>query len=699
MSAQNNPNLTQSHNARRVKFALNVVIAVVAALLLTVLANWIAYRQFVRFDLTATRQYSLSQQTQQLLAGIKEPHKIVTLLPPGSLPEIDRTRDLVDEYARYGKGKITVEHLEAGRGVSKLEAFYITLRERFAKPLKEIDGAVSAGRSLSKKLRDQSKDQVRLATELGKLPALGEGDAKTLINSVAQALSRWSQQLETLETQIDKANKDPLPDYAVMRDTLRQTLRDLDDKVYAVAVNRLERIAQATDTPAPVKEQTLALVELLKASRRDAAPVLDALRDAVVPEDYEKVRGQLDRSANAVVVLGPAKIQVLSLEQMFRETAEAAAVAAGAPKPELQFLGEELITGALLTMTLENPPMIVFVTTGRRPALGQQGEYQQVAQRLTNMNFKVEEWNPAGRPGPMGQPVPGGPPPEPKPGQKAVWIVPPGEPANPMMGAPDMRAPAIEKVRERLAAGDSLLLMPVFNPMSMFSGAPDPTASLLEGLGISAQTDRIVMREETLPRGQTRATRQLTVSRWPTDNPITKVLGGAQAIFVLSSPLVLGEAKDKDVKTWPLAEITGKGLWAERNNAMQEERAKRDPATAGEKFLIAAAAEKKGGSRVVVVADPAWASDQIVSYGLFGQGTAELSGAVFPGNAELFVNSIYWLSGMEQYIAASARTQDIRRVRSIDPDRREMLLYALLLGMPAAAFFAGGVVWFIRRRA
>jgi hypothetical protein len=207
------------------------------------------------------------------------------------------------------------------------------------------------------------------------------------------------------------------------------------------------------------------------------------------------------------------------------------------------------------------------------------------------------------------------------------------------------------------------------------------------------------MREETLPRGQTRATRQLTVSRWPTDNPITKVLGGAQAIFVLSSPLVLGEAKDKDVKTWPLAEITGKGLWAERNNAMQEERAKRDPATAGEKFLIAAAAEKKGGSRVVVVTDPAWASDQIVSYGLFGQGTAELSGAVFPGNAELFVNSIYWLSGMEQYIAASARTQDIRRVRSIDPDRREMLLYALLLGMPAAAFFAGGVVWFIRRRA
>lgn len=699
MSAQTRPNQTQSHNTRRVKYVLNVAIAVPVAILLTILANWIAYRQFVRFDLTATRQYSLSQQTQQLLAGIKEPHKIVTLLPPGSLPEIDRTRDLVDEYARYGKGKITVEHLEAGRGVTRLEAFYVALRERFAKPLKEIDSAVSAGRSLSKKMREQMKEQVKLATDLSNLAALGDGDAKTLVTAIAKTLSTYSQQLETLDTQIDKANKDPLPDYAAIRDTLRQTLRDIDDKIFAVAVNRLERIAQATDTPAPVKEQTLALVDLLKISRRDAAPVLEALRDAVVPEDYEKVRGQLDRSANAVVVLGPSKIQVLSLEQMFREGNAEAAAAANAPKPELQFLGEELITGALLTMTLENPPLIVFVSTGRRPALGPQGEYQQVAQRLLNMNFKVEEWNPAGRPGPMGQPVPGGPPPEPKPGQRAVWIVPPGEPANPMMGGPDMRGLAIEKVRERLAAGDSILLMPSFNPMAMFSGAPDATASLLEGLGISAQTDRVVMREETLSRGQTRATKQLTVSRWPNDNPVTKVLGGAQAIFVAASPLVLGESKEKDVKTWPLAEITGKGLWAERNNAMQEERAKRDPATVGDKFLIAAAAEKKSGARVVVVADPAWASDQIVSYGLAGPGSAELFGALFPANAELFVNSVYWLSGMEQFIAASARTQDIRRVGDIEPDRLRLLRNAVLTALPAAAFLAGIGVWLVRRRA
>jgi hypothetical protein len=180
---------------------------------------------------------------------------------------------------------------------------------------------------------------------------------------------------------------------------------------------------------------------------------------------------------------------------------------------------------------------------------------------------------------------------------------------------------------------------------------------------------------------------------------VTKVLGGAQAIFVAASPLVLGESKEKDVKTWPLAEITGKGLWAERNNAMQEERAKRDPATVGDKFLIAAAAEKKSGARVVVVADPAWASDQIVSYGLAGPGSAELFGALFPANAELFVNSVYWLSGMEQFIAASARTQDIRRVGDIEPDRLRLLRNAVLTALPAAAFLAGIGVWLVRRRA
>ena len=53
---------TNSQSMRRIKFGLNVLIAVIVATALVVLCNVIAYRQFVRFDFTATRQYSVTRR-------------------------------------------------------------------------------------------------------------------------------------------------------------------------------------------------------------------------------------------------------------------------------------------------------------------------------------------------------------------------------------------------------------------------------------------------------------------------------------------------------------------------------------------------------------------------------------------------------------------------------------------------------------
>lgn len=697
MPSQSTAPRYETQNARRVKYGLNTAVAVIAAVALVVLMNWIAYRQFVRFDLTATRQYSLSEQTRQLLKNLPKPHTIVTLLPPGTSAAIEQARDLTDEYARYGKGNLTVEHLEIGRSITQTESFYKSITDRYDAQLKPVAAAVETGQKTLKSLREQSKQQTTLLASLIQSGTMEEGELKQTVGAVVQALKRLDSQTEQVQDTLDKSLRSPLPDYGAAKETLGSLVREIDEKIYAIALNRFEKAAQSASTSNQARETLLQVTDSLKLTRRELGSAKEAISSATVSEDYDKLRGQLDRaSAGAVVILGSSKIQVLPLEQMFRE-ATAEQQQAGNQRAELQFLGEELISGALLAMNLENPPLVVFVSTGRRPALGPQGEYGAVAQRLRNMNLTVEEWNPMGRPGPMGQPMPGGPPPQPKPGQKAVWVLLPGEPANPMMGMMNSTGPAVEKIQERLAAGDAALVMPVWSPMGALGGPADPLIALLEPYRITPQLDRVVLREDTGPRGVVRANNQMSVNRWPDSFAVSKTLGNMSAIFLQTSPMTLGESKGDDVKVWPLVEITGKNLWAERNLGMNQN-PKRDPTTAAEKFIIGAAAEKKGGGRIIAVSDPAWATDQLISYGLLGQGTAELTGAAFPGNAELFVNSIYWLSGMEQYLAAGARSQDIRRIEPIDPYRLYATKWGLPTGMVLAIFGTGIGVWLIRRR-
>jgi hypothetical protein len=112
---------------------------------------------------------------------------------------------------------------------------------------------------------------------------------------------------------------------------------------------------------------------------------------------------------------------------------------------------------------------------------------------------------------------------------------------------------------------------------------------------------------------------------------------------------------------------------------------------------VAVAAEK-GKQRIAVFADPVWATDQIVNYGMLGPGTASMVGAMFPANAELFVNSVFWLSNMDEMIAASARSQDIRRIGEITPTQMMGIRWGVLAGIPLA-IFAIGIGVGIKRRA
>ena len=702
--ANSKPQHTQG--ARRIKYGLNVSVAVVAAAALAVLLNWIAYREYVRIDMTASRRYSLSEQTEKLLGRLDKDYELVTLFR-ASNEHLERISDLVEEYARYN-GRIEARHINPTIDVAERNAFYERLLKRYEDQIEPIESAVRQGRDV---LTTVMGDLPKLNRELSGVadhPDLNDQQIQQTSATVVRAFDQFENQLKTMNESLDKALGRELPNYNSAQSSIKSVLTQIDQNLLSPAIVQFQSGADRQGVPPAVQDTLLRVAERMQQQQTKIKQAIETLNNAETPSRYNVVRGSLT-SQQSLVVMSPTRVQVIPASSLYREADPQVVRSEG--EPELQFLGEEKITGAIVSMQLDQPPMIVFCYTGQRPALGRRGQYTQVAERLRSANFDVQQWNPTG--GGRQQMMQqmrgggGGPPPEAEQGQKTVWIVLPSQPQNARMAMMQQGNQAqqqvLQHISERLTQSDSAMFMLSPSPMSRFSG-PDPLSQMLTTWGIEPQLDRVIMREVQVSQ-QTQTTRRVEVTSWPDELPITRALAGMPALFVQSSPLKLNKPDEMDVTHWALANLSGKRVWAEDDLSSAEavRNASYDAETAKQAYTVGVAAES-GDKRMIVVADPAWASDPITTAGqIQGRimpGMAEMTGAAFPGNGELFVNSVYWLAGLDELIAASPRTQDIRRIRSFSNENAYVLdVYrgALLAGMPALVLLIGIGVWLVRR--
>lgn len=701
--------------SRRLKYGLNVAVAALAAVGLVVLINWIAYREYLRFDFTATRQYSFAQQTRQVLRQLEGDYQIVGLF--GAYNEhLQHLSDLIAEYGRYAPN-LRVQHIDPGQDVAAREAFFAQLRQRFESDLTPLAQGIEQGRQGLRQVIEATTSLLPSLRQMAENPELGEGPTKQFIEAVVAALRKLQTQIDPVDERIQQQLTDALPNYSSIRADVESILRQVDQNVLAVAVDRFRKTADSNDAPAAVKNEALRIADQMDQVRQSIRDTLKALEQNQTVDRYDQIRGALEGEPS-VVVMGPKQVRIIPVQEMFREPDPEMVRQTGRREP--LFLGEERLTGALLSLSLEQPPLVVFVSTGRTPVLGSQSaeSYEFVAQRLRSANFDVQEWNPAGRMTSFGQPMPPGPAPEPKPGQRAIWIILPLMPSNPMNPMAGGGAEQVaELLQRRLPQGDTAMILLTVNPMAQF-GQPDPIVELVESWGITPQTDRIILHEVQLPNRRTAASSQFNVDRWPQDLAITEAMRGMPAVFLQASPLTLEEASsststqpsdradDADqsadspqVKHYPLVRLEAQRMWAQTNiySSQDLEKARFDEALSAASYLIGVAAQR-GDDRLIVFTDPVWASNNITTYGLLGPGTAELVGSLFPGNSELFVNCVYWLAGLDQLIAASPRTQDIRRIEPITDGALRAYHWLLMGGMPAAVAVAGVGVWLVRRK-
>jgi ABC-type uncharacterized transport system involved in gliding motility auxiliary subunit len=98
----------RSFARRQVRYSAISLASVLIVLAILIGINWIAARQTKRWDLTAAGQFTLSDQTKKILAGLKEP---VTVRVFASPRVAERYRDRITEYDTLSE-QLKVEYIE-----------------------------------------------------------------------------------------------------------------------------------------------------------------------------------------------------------------------------------------------------------------------------------------------------------------------------------------------------------------------------------------------------------------------------------------------------------------------------------------------------------------------------------------------------------------------------------------------------------
>ena len=93
---------------RQARYGAIATVGVIVALVVVVLVNYLSNRTNRRWDLTANRQNSLSEQTVKLLGSLDGPVKFTVF---DQAAQFDRFRTRLDEYA-YNSPQVTVEYID-----------------------------------------------------------------------------------------------------------------------------------------------------------------------------------------------------------------------------------------------------------------------------------------------------------------------------------------------------------------------------------------------------------------------------------------------------------------------------------------------------------------------------------------------------------------------------------------------------------
>jgi hypothetical protein len=726
---QNSP---ENQQQRWWKYGGNVVLACVVVILLAVLVVYLGEKKSKRFDTTASGLYSLKPQTLSLIKENKQPITIISLYTkakPGqtgddtgddtaTAPTVDQpgvVADMLEEYRTRGSN-IKTETIDPVLNPGKVEDLINDVSEQYGGEIqkyKKFTEDVPTKYGNISKLANAELDVIK------KLPLdqIQSQDVEQSVGLAVISVQEIPRMMKQAQDAYGRFLKQKPPDYKGITDNVATTMQSLSD-ITAKVMDGFKTSKDDKNVPESIRlymTESLPKYAEIKKEADDLVTQqkglgelkLDTLRDAL-------------RQKNPILVRGDKEWRVIPYDKVWKtDTRDIRAHGDVAIKP--RFAGEQMITTAILSLTQPAKPKVCFVRAGGPPITDFGGRLNSVADRLRDYNFDVSEKDLSGTYAMQAMQQQQEAPQEPTDDQiaDAVWVV-DGAPMqqNPMMGGPP---PSVAgKVADHLTKGfhyENGKKVEGGAAFLLFITHGDDMSAALKPFGITARTDAMAVHKlvKTEGGGDTgdiinsaeRTPFIFTFKEWG-DSVITRPLASLESILLQASPIQVTHVDG--VTSTSLIPVPGAPSspesWGETDLTSIENDPKFDKDADIAAPIYAGAMAEKSGQRVVCMgSEPTFLgstgdrTNNIVDF--YDQELAEKKGILvpqFPGSADFFMNSVFWLSHQDTMIAISPAAMNISRIGEMSKGvQRFWDIGVLLIGLPGLVLLAGAGVYFSRR--
>jgi ABC-type uncharacterized transport system len=704
----------ETQKQRWVKYGSNVILTIVVVIAIAGIMIYLAQRAHRILDTRAGSSNALKPQTLNLIQDLQPKIKIVSLYSAqgesgetqaekkSRLERKQAVEDLLNDYKRYGKN-IDVDFIDPDASPAKADGLVKEVTTQYGGEVAKYKGFLDGYEAQRKKLKDLTDAETKAVSALPVEKAQDAELKKTLI-LIVYTVEGVGELLDRQKESIDRLLKQQPPDYKGATDRVRSSMDDFSTQVNLI-IDRLNDAKQNAATPDEFKKYATDSAPRYQAIKQLADSIVKQI-DSLGDLKLDQLRQSL-KDRDSLLVMGPSDLKVIPYDKVWRTDDQTQIKAYLTNNTEIKptFAGEQQISTAILSLTRSSKPKVVFIRPGGAPLATPGNPFQRggplsdIADRLRDYNFDVVEKDISGQYAMQaqmqGQPAP----PEPSDDdiKDAIWVMlplPSGQQGQP----PTDMAP---KLAEHLKSGGAAMVM--LFPQS------DDLATATKDYGIEGNASAIVVHEE-VRANQGAAGDQLDEARRLQfvfdirnygDHEITHPLRSLQSWLVPLLPVKTSAAKDctvtplvpvpNDPKSWATSNIDA----LEKHDVVKFDESKGDiPGP----LNGMAASESKNGARLVEIGCPVFVFNSYLEEPDPDLARQGLFVSRFPANAELFMNSIYWLAKEDTMIAISPAAMQIPRIKDIPDGPLSMWRNGfLLIILPGLAIIAGIGVYFSRR--
>ena len=707
----------ETQQERWIKYGGNVLLASVVVVILAVVVIWLAQEANARVDTTTSRLYSLKPQTINIIRNNDQPIKIVSLYTrvkkqrtnvvageEDNFDYIQPIADLLEEYKRKGKN-IDVEVIDPNEQPTKVDQLikdvtekyggevqkYKELIKEYPETYEKINGAIKQEMAKLDGLESMQKARNAQAAD-AKEKEWADGLSQVM-NSVAQIAQRIAEN----QQEIDRILKQKIPDYKGAVDSIEGGMSFLSQLAGAL-VDAFKQAKDVQTYPQDVRQYMEQGIPRFQEIKDQAEAVLKRIKE-LGDLKLDTLKQSLDEE-DTILVMGPNDVRILPKSKIW-QMVDREQLLTPDQKPRPRFAAEQQITSAILAVTAKSKPKVVFVRPGGPPLTSGNpfmgiGQFYILAERLRDYNFEVMEKDLSGMWAMQSQMrgMPGAPEPTDEQIKDAVWIV-----VGMNVGGNPMQQqqppPMSPKLQEHLNRGGAALVLA--EPRG------DNMAQALEEWGVKVRTDAIAVHE---PVPNVPATGDIVedAQRMPYifivneygNHMLARPLRSLDGLLIPIVPVSV--EKKQGYKSEPLVPVPQTlKVWGETNVESMDENVKFDPGIDIPAPLFGGAVVEKenGGGRLVTIGSVYFASNRIAGLADPRSRNAVLR---FPGNQELFMNSVFWLAKMEPMIAISPTAMEVNRIKPMSEGAHGFWRVGVVLVLlPLAVVFAGVAMYMNRR--